>query len=451
MDHIAGRGALFERAYSLNPVCVPARAGMMTGMFGSDCDSFCNSTVWNGGYPTWGTLLQSVGYACYSVGKFDLNDAFDIGFDSEGDNLNGHSRNPDITSLFRSPSCYRMDIRPMIDGASRDGRLEGRVLRDAFDQLDKAVSQENPWALYVGFVRPHPAYTGWKPLYEEYMKKDLPIPEVSQEELDQLHPVYEQLRGFQRLATPVARERIQRARAAYFASVTELDEDVGRIHNHLEQAGLLENTLFIYTSDHGESLGEHGQWMKSHLMDEAIRVPLLISGPGVRAGVRIRDAVSHADLAATLLDYAGALSTPLRGQSLCDLLAQGVHPPPFAFAECHNAGNCTGSFMVQKGAWKYVEFAYYPEGLLYNLDHDPHEKHNRWDDPSCMGVRSEMRALLRTVIDPEACTDKAFQFQAGKLREITRGKSREEIADLLAGRLGQGQARVLAKNLAGIA
>lgn len=106
-------------------------------------------------------------------------------------------------------------------------------------------------------------------------------------------------------------------------------------------------------------------------------------------------------------------------------------------------------FMIQQGPWKYIEFAYYPEGLLFNLDEDPREMNNRFNDPACVEILGALRTLLRTVVDPESHMERAFECQKRKLREITENCSVEEITIRLQSRLGLGQAATLAHCLKG--
>ena len=117
LDRLAKYGVVFNNAYSGNPVCVPGRTSLMTGMYASDCNSFCNSTVWDGSHPVWGIGLTEAGYDCRAIGKMDLNDDFDTGF-QEVNTSHGHRHNPDITSLFRRPPCYRVGERPGVDGSA---------------------------------------------------------------------------------------------------------------------------------------------------------------------------------------------------------------------------------------------------------------------------------------------------------------------------------------------
>ena len=155
--------------------------------------------------------------------------------------------------------------------------------------------------------------------------------------------------------------------------------------------------------------------------------------------------MAHVDMVATLLDLAGSrIPSSLRGHSLLPLVEghPGDHPG-FAYTESHSEGNCTGSFMIRKGDWKYIHFTWYDD-LLFNLVEDPGEFKSRIDDPEAQGVRKELWDILHSQIDPEAVTCRAFEAQDRVLREIAEGKTEEELAGVFEGRLGPGLARVLA-------
>jgi choline-sulfatase len=202
--------------------------------------------------------------------------------------------------------------------------------------------------------------------------------------------------------------------------------------------------VFIYTSDHGEMLGDHGLWYKNNLLDPAARVPLVISGPGIPKGKTIDAPVAHIDLIATMVEWAGGDGAELRGHSLAGLMADdaGSHPG-FAYSESHSEGNCTGSFLIRKGDWKYVHFTWYDD-LLFNLAEDPGEKVNRIDDPKAKPVLEELRAILKRQVDTEQVTKAAFAKQQAMLDDFARKMSEDELAKMLQGRLGKGLARVMA-------
>ena len=447
LDRIASEGMVFENAYCGSPVCVPGRSSMMTGMNASDCGSYCNSTVWDGSHPLWGKRLRDAGYLTFATGKMDLNDDFDSGF-GEFETTHQHRHGPDITALFRRPVGYRMSERPGIEGAPREERHEdSRRTKNAISFLeDRPAREGQPWALYVGYTQPHPPFVALREHYEKYPSYNIDMPNNPPGHLENLHLVMQELRHFKRLAVPIAEERIRRARAGYYGMITEMDEYVGQIYGYLEDRNQLQNTLFIYTSDHGENLGEHGLWQKNTLYDTANHVPLVIAGAGLPAGVSVSDPVAHVDLVRTMLEMAGA-ETPssLRGSSLMPMFSGQKGPaPPFAYSECHCEGNCTGSFMIRKGDWKYIHLSWY-EGLLFNLAQDPGELNNLVNEPEVQEIRKDLEATLRGYVDPEAVTLEAFRAQDRMLADMVRQLSEDELYARLERRLGPGQARIMAK------
>lgn len=233
--------------------------------------------------------------------------------------------------------------------------------------------------------------------------------------------------------------------------ISELDEYIGQIWQELERTNQLQNTLFIYTSDHGESLGEHGLWYKNNLYDVAARIPLVMAGPGFPKGVKVSTPVAHVDMVATILELSGAgIPATLRGHSLLPLMRgrSGDHPG-FAYSESHSEGNCTGSFMIRKGDWKYLHFTWY-DNLLFNVAQDPGEFNNRIHDPAAKRIKNELQEILRAQVDPEEVTQHAFSKQDKMLREMAKRMSEEELFALFKGRMGPGLARVLARSSKGM-
>lgn len=461
LDRIARQGVIFSAAYCGSPLCVPGRSSMMTGMYPSDVDSFCNSTVYDGSHPTWGKRLRDAGYYCWAVGKQDMNPKIDMGFVEAGVD-HGHASKPDITSLFRRPVGYRLGERENIDGSAFDrdkgtAGKKGKKGKPGRDEHDTATALKflreestklgKPWVAFVGLHEPHPEWSGPREYFDYYLPK-VQVPEVSIEELEQLPIPYQVMRHFKRIATPIPVERIRRAIAAYFSMISEVDENVGRIYRRLEETNQLENTVFIYTSDHGESLGEHGMWLKNNLYEGPARIPMLVSGPAVARGKTIDTPVAHVDLVATMLALSG-LPVPkeLRGTSLLPLVeGTAGGGPKFVYVESHSEGNPTGSFMVRKGDWKLIHFSYHSD-CLFNLKNDPGEKHNLIDDPATRPVVQELQGLLRGLVDPETITERAFVAQDKVLNRLTETSSEKELVDILEGRLGRGQATILAKKL----
>jgi len=447
LDKIAEKGAVFTNTYCGNPVCVPSRTSMMTGVYASDCNSFCNSTVWDGSVPLWSKRLQDAGYYCLATGKLDLNDNYDLGF-KEVKTSNGHAHNPDITSLFRRPVGYRLAERENVNGKPRSERHNDlNRMQTAVQFLkNEATHLSQPWVLFTGFMQPHPKFEAFEKYYNMYYPDSVDLPQVPETYLERLHLVYQELRHFKRIATPIPRERIRRARAAYYGMISELDEYIGKIYDTLQETGLLENTVFIYTSDHGEMLGEHGLWYKNNLYDGASRVPLIICGPGIPAKTSLSTPVGHVDLAATILDWAGLRQpSELRGHSLLPLISgKPDGHPGFAFSETHSEGNCTGSFMIRKGDWKFIQFTWYDD-LLFNLKDDPQEMTNLAGDKATSEIRQELKEILNRLLDTEEVTLRGFRTQDAMLKSWTKQYSENELFERFKGRLGNGQAMAMAK------
>jgi len=446
LDRLAGRGVTMANAYCGSPVCVPGRASMMTGLYAHETNSFCNSTVWDGSQPTWATRMREAGYDTYATGKLDLNDDFDMGF-KQTDTRNGHHTRPDITSLFRNPLIYRIDEGGQLDGETRPERHHVASLTGtATDFIDNTSTKlDQPWAYYVGLSLPHPKFVALEKYFELYPEEQMDLPSVTDEELDNLHDVYKGQRYFKQQAVRTPVDRLLRIRAAYYAMITELDEYVGWLIDALNRTDQLDNTLVVYTSDHGEMLGSHGLWHKNVMYEDSVHVPMLMAGPGLPSGITVDAAVGHVDMVATMLEVAGAeRPSNLRGTSLLSLMSgNGGDSTRFAYSECHCSGNLTGTFMVRRGDWKYIHFAWY-DGLLFNLADDPGELVNRFHDPAASGALDELQQVLRSQIDPEEVTRRGFDAQARKLSEIVEGKTEDEVAQILEGRLGPGQARVVA-------
>ena len=447
MDRIADRGVVFENAYCGSPVCVPGRACLMTGMYASDCNSFCNSTVWDGSHPTWGTLMGEAGYPCYATGKFDLNLDYEMGFEMM-EVTNGHCRNADITSLFRRPLLgYRERSRAGLDGGIREEpHRDSKLAKIAVDFIqEQSPDIEGPWLLYVGFSQPHSPYRCLKRHFDLYPLDEIDMPDVTDQLLEELHVVYQLRRSTPATSVPLAEDCVRRARAGYYGMVTELDGYIGQVWDVLEATGQLENTVFLYTSDHGEALGEHGQWGKSTLFEDAAHIPLVMCGPGLPVRTTVETPVAHVDLVPTILELAGGeVPEQLRGHSLLPLMqGEADDHPGFAYTENHSGGNITGSYSIRKGDWKYIHFTWYDD-LLFNLAEDPGEHNNRAEDPEAQDVLKELRDLLHSQVNPEGVTRRAFEVQDEFLKQYVAERTEAELVAAFESRMGSGMARGLA-------
>ncbi len=440
LDRLATMGVNFRNTYSGNPVCAPGRACMMTGAYASDVGSYCNSTPL-GAQASWGNALKNAGYRCWATGKLDLTDGVDYGFEETHTN-HGHARNPDITSLFRAPVCFRPGERSLINGQFKDRESEDAEMAARAIEFIKQAGGKQPWAVYVGMHMPHPKWIAQKKYQSIYPPDQMPLPQMPANY--ERHTMFQVLANFKNVSTPIPADRVRRAKAAYFGMVSEVDEYVGRVLDAVEKADQLDNTLFIYTSDHGEMGGEHGLWLKNVLLENAVRVPLLMAGAGLPKGKLVETPVAHVNMVATILDVAGAKPVrKVRGHSLRPL-AEGktAAHPAFAYSESHSEGNCTGSFLIRKGDWKYLYFTG-DDPLLFNLKDDPGEFQNLAGNKQTAAIQKELHDLLTSQVNPDAVTEQAFAEQERRLRAIVAKSKREAFYDQLEGRLGSAQARAL--------
>ena len=195
-------------------------------------------------------------------------------------------------------------------------------------------------------------------------------------------------------------DKRRRAISAYFALCSMVDDHVGAICAALEGAGLAETTTVIYTSYHGEALGQRDHWAKSNLYNECTQVPLIVAGPDVPRGRICSTPVNLIDLAPTFLAGFGLSDPQLRGRSLFDVAREPFDPNRTTFSEYHAVGAPSGGFMLRKERWKYHEYVGF-EPELFDLQSDPDEAINLAGDPACAARVAKLRDELRRIVDPE--------------------------------------------------
>ncbi|MCB1992242.1 MAG: sulfatase-like hydrolase/transferase, partial [Geminicoccaceae bacterium] len=193
-----------------------------------------------------------------------------------------------------------------------------------------------------------------------------------------------------------------------------LDDNIGRLLRTLDATGLGRDTVVVYTSDHGDNLGTRTFWGKSNMYDESAGVPLIMAGPGVPVGRRVKTPVSLVDAHPTILEVMGEASDPaLPGRSLL-AIAEGAEPDRTVFAEYHAVASITGIFMVRFGRYKHIHYEGY-EPQLYDLEADPFETTDLAGDPAHAATLAEGERRLRAICDPAAVNARAFADQRAKI------------------------------------
>ena len=441
LDRLAASGTVFTNCYSNSPVCVPARASMFTGFYPHEVGAYDNAAPLRPEIPTWTDTLRDSGYRCRATGKLDFWHNSDYGME-EVHTLHGHDTSPDVTAYFRKPMVPRIDSRQQIEAFMAEEVNHDRVFVDEAVRFirDDAPKMDEPWVQYVGLTSPHPKWVVPEEIYKTYNldEIDLPYPEVGWP--PKLHPVLQEVNHYNKFDTaPFESKRIQRARAAYYSMITMLDAWVGLIMHTLEQSGQADNTCIVFTADHGEMLGCHGMWFKSVAYDEAARVPLVISGPGIKGGGTVEAPVSHVDVVDTVLCMAGRKSyRGLRGRSVLPLIdGSESGSDRFSYSELNNEGNVTGSFWIRKDNWKYIYYADGYPAILFDMENDPCEQNNLAGNNKYAEVVKKLDSVLRDTVDPDLVSAQAFEDQARRRDRTLAGIGQPDVYNGFAKRYGE--------------
>ncbi len=392
IDRLAARGVRFERAYCQFPLCGPSRNSMLTGLYPNSTGILANSQIFRQTIPSHHSLPQAfrlAGYFACRIGKlYHYNVPKSIG-------TNGHD-DPGSWELELNPAgCDRLEEEPHIfslvpgrfggtlswyaSPKSDEYHTDGLLAADAEWVLKRcARRKDRPFFLAVGFYRPHTPYVAPKPYFERYPKQTMPVVQgVAEDQADLPAPALGSYKREQdKLTDALRRECVQ----AYFASTTFMDAQVGRVLDALKQLGLAENTIVVFTSDHGYHLGEHGLWQKMSLFEESARVPLIIAAPGVGVeGALCKAPVGLIDLYPTLAELCHVKAPKaLQGQSLVPMLKNpNVVGRGWTLSQVTRGGRRQGRFFgytLRTPRWRYTEWADGDQGReLYDHDADPRE------------------------------------------------------------------------------
>jgi len=414
LDGLAGRGVRFTRAYTPNPVCSPARASLMTGLLPHN-----HGVLWvthnvaedqgllRTDKPHWAQHLARAGYRTGYFGKWHVersNDPGAFGWQVDGSTEGARYRvlagtTGSTKGEFRlakhldDPPGYEPRLLYAVTDTPPEARGMGRVASLAETFLEEALADDAPWCCFVSLQEPHDPFIAGAEAFERYDPDALELPPF--DDLNDKPGLYRKAaRAFAGLSERERRE----AAACYYASITELDAQFGRLLKRLEDAGRLDTTLFVLTSDHGELLGAHGLYCKNvGAFEEVYRIPLIVAGPGVAAGVTTDARVGLHELAPTLLELAGAEPLPeADGRAFTEVLRdpawQGAAYTQ-GYAEYHGTRYLLSQRVLWEGDLKFV-FNGFDEDELYDLARDPFEQRNLANDS---GHQADVRRMMQGV------------------------------------------------------
>ena len=425
LDALASTGVRFQNTYTNSPLCAPARASMFTGRYVHEIGFWDNATPYDGRLPNWARYFAKCGAQMVTIGKLDFQTGVDHGIEVMKNVKLRH--NIDVTGLFRDgpPIARESHMRthwgaaPRTETDTRVTQKEEAITLDALHWLEHERPSDRPWLLNVNYFKPHP---GWYPdaeLYEYYLDKIAPLSGRYLQPWDELGEP-EKAQSLWSCGYAGDESRIPEIHAAYHASVEEVDNHVGRILATLDELGLRDDTLILYTSDHGEMARAHGCWGKISLYEDAIRVPLIINGPGLPSGAVESTPVSLIDVYPTICDALGLKApTFARGQSLLGVARGEEKDAPFVFTESHANPRIAGSFAVISGGWKLIEVVGH-DPLLFHLYADPDEMHNLGTSQGGeeRTKLAELRGILHSICDPEMVDASARAGQKRRLEEL---------------------------------
>ena len=430
LDRLAGEGMLFTNVFCGNSICGPSRATILTGKHSHLNGMLNNDTIFNGAQQTFPKLLQAGGYETAWIGKWHLFSE-PTGFDH--------------WLILNNPGQQGTYYNPVLGSPSGNEKVTGHtatIITDrAIEWLKNKRNREKPFFLAYSHKTPHREWVPGPEEYDLYKGMDLPLPtnfhddystrssalkeqemeidtHMNEQDLKLVPPGYlndDQLAQFMESYGPenealkkanlsgntLAEWKYQRYVKDYLRSVTSMDKEIGRMLQYLEESGLAENTIVIYSSDQGFYLGDHGWLDKRWMYEESLRMPLIVRWPGVtEASSRDEHIVQNTDYAATLLDMAGlVVPEDIQGKSIVPLL-KGHEPSGwrdvayyhyYAWPDWHMVQPHYG---IRSDRYKLIRFYNTDEWELFDLEKDPDEMVNQYASPEYGAIVEAMTGRL---------------------------------------------------------
>lgn len=422
-DYLSSIGMTFDRAYTPNPVCSPARASIMTGLLphnhgvlcvthNVDDDQACLRTE----HVHWAQRLKEQGYVTAYFGKWHVERTEDL--EKFGWTINGREK----SAIFRKkaeelgarlkdknlvtakyvdkPEGYPPRVLYGVTDIKPEQRMMGVTGALAVDFLEEYGKRDEPWCCFVSIKEPHDPYICGKDAFEMYDADNIELPDNASDSLEGRPNLYKKA---SLIFSDMTEQDKKMAKACYYASVTEIDKVFGTIIDKLRSIGQLENTIIILTSDHGDNLGSHGLYCKNIMASEEIyNVPLIMAGPGIQKGVRTDARVGTHDLCQTILSLTGCEPIDTNDSaSFAEVLTDcRKHEDRYqkGFAEYYGGRIWLTQRVVWDGNWKFV-FNGFDFDELYNLKDDPGEMNNLAGNPEYTGVVKKMCSYMWSVIN----------------------------------------------------
>ncbi|MGR3270740.1 choline-sulfatase [Thalassococcus profundi] len=422
LKRLAARSTRFRNAYTASPLCAPGRAAFMSGQLPSGTGVYDNAAEFQSSIPTYAHHLRRAGYYTCLSGKMHF-----VG----PDQLHGFEDRL-TTDIYPADFGWTPDYRKpgeRIDWWYHNmGSVTGAGVAETSNQMeyDDEVAfnacaklydlarggDDRPWCLTASFTHPHDPYVARRKYWDLYENCEHLLPQVPAMAYDDHDPHSKRIfdvndwRSFD-----ITEDQIRRARRAYFANISYLDDKVGEILDVLERTRQEATILFV--SDHGDMLGERGLWFKMSFFDGSARVPIMIAAPQMTPG-RVDAPVSNIDICPTLCELAGVSMDEVMpwtiGESLVPL-GQGKPRQSPVMMEYAAEASYSPLVCLREGRWKYTNCALDPE-QLFDMEADPQELTDLAEDPDHAETLERFRVMAAARWDLEAFDADVRQSQA---------------------------------------
>ncbi|PAU64768.1 choline-sulfatase [Pseudomonas sp. PIC25] len=436
LGRLAAEGVVFDAAYCNSPLCAPSRFSLVSGQLPSKIGAYDNAADFPADVPTYAHYLRRLGYRTALSGKMHF---------CGPDQLHGYEKR--LTSDIY-PADYgwavnwdEPEVRPSWYHNMSSVLQAGPCVRTNQLDFDEEVvfkaqqylydhvrgDDTRPFCLTVSMTHPHDPYTIPAEYWNRYQDDDIPLPRQTIPQAEQDPHSQRLLKVIDLWDKPLPPEKIRDARRAYFGACSYIDDNIGKLLGTLEACGLADDTLIVFSGDHGDMLGERGLWYKMHWFEMAARVPLLVHAPRRFKAHRVGAAVSTIDLLPTLVELAGGSlesHLPLDGRSLLPHLAgEGGHDE--VFGEYMAEGTTSPLMMIRRGRYKYMH-SEQDAPLLFDILEDPQECRNLALDPAYRALLDDFIGEARTRWDIPAihaatlASQRRRRFVAAALEQGTR-------------------------------
>ncbi len=408
LSRLAAEGVVFENAYSSSPLCAPARATVMNGLLPSRTGVYDNAAEFPSAIPTWAHYLRREGYKTCLSGKMHFvgpdqlhgleerltTDIYPADF---GWTPDWRLRQERIDWWYHNmTSVLQPGIAEITNQLEFDDDVCFQAIRKIYDHA--RFNADKPLALMASFTHPHDPYAARKQFWDLYREEDIDMPKTQRMSKQQLDSHSQRLYEMSAMDDyAVTEQDVRSARHGYYANISYVDNLVGQLIEVLEKTGMLDNSIIVFTSDHGDFLGERGLWYKMSFLEPSAHVPLLIWQPNRFKARRVKEPVSLADILPTFADLGHGgnvqLARRVDGRSLVPLLHGAIENPDASiWGEYLAEGAIAPLYMLRRGPWKFIHSPV-DDDQLFNIDADPEETTNlAVSNPIAKNFRSEVEA-----------------------------------------------------------